>query len=199
MKIIKLELGTLKSNCYLIINNNSCLIIDPGSEANKIINEIKDYQVVAIVLTHGHFDHIGAVNELVKLYNCPIYISEKDEILLRNPHYNYSYPNSIIIDKPVEIIKDNILQIDSYNFDVYYTPGHTAGSICLRYYNYLFTGDTLFKEDVGRTDLHFGSEFDLSQSLKLFQQLPKKLTILPGHGPNSTLKDELLSNPYLRD
>ena len=196
---MKLTLGPLESNCYLIFNRNSCLIIDPGSESNKILEALGDYDLVAIVLTHGHFDHIGAVKDLVKKYHCPIYISPKDEILLHNPQYNYSYPNSITINHPVKLITEKILVIGDYSFQIFPTPGHTAGSITLRYHDYLFTGDTLFQNDVGRTDLYSGSEIELSRSLKLLKKLPKKLEVLPGHGPNSTIKAELLSNPYLRD
>lgn len=199
MKIIKLALGELTANCYLLFEQKQCLIIDPGAEAAVIKKKVGPTPVAGIVLTHGHFDHIGAVNELATTYGCLIYVSPADQPLLNNPTFNYSDALAYQVTQPLSLITASTLTIGPFQFKVYFTPGHTAGSICLEYKKHLFTGDTLFQDDVGRTDLYSGSDVALYHSLKKLKLLSPELKILPGHGPNSTLAIQLQNNPYLRD
>ena len=199
-EIITLPVGIFQANCYLLFNKNEIVVIDPGGGFRKIQQKLDSFpedKVLAILLTHGHLDHIGAVDELVKNYNCPVYLSKDDEILAKDPELNKIYERSSKISSPIKNYPVGKLELGSFKFAVYDTPGHTAGSVCLEWKNYLFTGDTLFAGDVGRTDLYSGSETALKSSLKVIAGLNPDLIVLPGHGESSTLEKELLINKYL--
>jgi len=197
MEIRTLKLGIYQTNTYIIINNDQVIIIDPVSKADRIQAIIKDNErVVGICLTHGHFDHIGAVDDLVELYNCPVYIHEDDFDLTQDPEKNYSQTKKIKLKTKLDFYKDN-MQIDSFKFEVLHTPGHTKGSVCLRFDNNLFTGDTLFKGSIGRTDLFGGSAQQMKQSLRLIRSFNHDYLIYPGHDSETTLFEELKHNPYL--
>lgn len=205
MKINTLSLGFLQTNCYIIVNENSeCVIIDPATNFNKIDNYLRsnNLKLKAILLTHGHFDHIGAVNELVKKYDCSIYASKKDKELLQNPLYNGSVNfarEEIKINYPINYVEEEDILISDMKFEVFSTPGHTDGSICyfLRSEKALFTGDFLFEGGIGRCDLYSGSIKKMNESLKLVKTFDYDTVIYPGHGGFSTIKKELQNNPYL--
>lgn len=194
-----MALGQIQANCYLVKENGHCIIIDPGASYQKILDECQGYQVDAIVLTHGHFDHIGAVDQLVEVLQCPVYIYEDDYELAKNPNYNCSYSANITLKSPVKFLVVGDNQIGNFNFKVYQTPGHTHGSVVLLYKDCLFSGDTLFKGDIGRTDLYSGDENEMYESLQLFEKLDHSLKVYPGHGEATTIAEELKSNPYLRN
>ncbi len=199
-EVITLPVGIFQANCYLLFNKKEIVMIDPGGGYRKIKQKLDTFledKVLAILLTHGHLDHIGAVDELVKDYHCPVYLSKDDEVLAKDPDLNRLYERSSQITSPIKNYPVNKLSIGSFNFEIYDTPGHTAGSVCLKWKNYLFTGDTLFAGDVGRTDLYSGSETALKSSLKLISGLDPELVIYPGHGESSSLEKELLTNKYL--
>jgi len=197
MEIRTLKLGIYQTNTYILINNDQVIIIDPVSKADRIQTIIKENErVVGICLTHGHFDHIGAVDDLVDLYNCPVYIHEYDFDLTQDSEKNYSQTKKIKLKTKLNFYKDN-MQIDSFKFEVFHTPGHTKGSVCLKFDNDLFTGDTLFKGSIGRTDLFGGSVQQMKQSLRFIRSLNHDYIIYPGHDNVTTLFEELKHNPYL--
>lgn len=198
MEIIKIPVGVYQTNCYLIKNNKEVIIIDPGANANRIQSYMHEQEkVCAICLTHGHFDHIGAVDELQKLYDCPVYASKEEKDIYSDYEKNYSQSKKISLKSNVMDYEDTLV-INSFKFNIYETPGHSPGSVCLEIENFLFTGDTLFKQSVGRTDLYGSNNSDLKQSLKLIKTLDPDLIIYPGHEMSSTLREELASNPYLK-
>ncbi len=174
MKVNRIIVGELMCNCYLIENNNKYLLIDPGAEYNKILNFISNKNIIGIIITHGHFDHIGCINKLHEQFNYPIY--NKDNL------------------------KNGINNIGEFQFEVIYTPGHTNDSICIYFKDELimFTGDFIFKNSIGRTDLG-GNELDMYKSIKKIKQYNDNIIIYPGHGESTTLGQEKLNNPYLKE
>lgn len=172
MKVKVIKVGYLETNCYLLIKNNNCLIIDPGDESDNIINEIGNLNVVGIIVTHYHFDHIGALDEIKNKYNAPVY----DINNLEEKEYN----------------------INDFIFDIIYTKGHheTCISIYFKDDKIMFTGDFLFKESIGRTDLETGNYDEMLKSLDKIKKYPSDITIYPGHGDSSNLAHELEYNYY---
>lgn len=213
MKILSFSLSQLQVNCYFVIKNNKCLIIDPADEADFILEKIQQLKLdpVAMVATHGHFDHIMAAGEIQLSYNIPFYIHQNDIFLLdrleQTAQYFLGYKPAIIKPKNITTISKLALHVTRFALQVIKTPGHTPGSISLYYDNYhpelacltarqasgspiLFSGDTLFKQGVGRTDFSYSSASDLEKSLKKLFQLPKKTIVYPGHGDKTTIKQE---------
>lgn len=202
MEIKILILGELQTNCYLVYDQNTKqgIIIDPADDANFISEQVLSLKIVptGIYTTHGHFDHLLAANELQLAFAIPFYVHEKDLFLVNNLAKNAAFwtKRKIIERSPKEVrplrgqtSTRTVLGKDS-PFQVIHTPGHTPGSICLHFpeENILFTGDTLFSDGVGRTDLSYSSEKDLALSLEKISKLPPKTKIYPGHGPSSTLQ-----------
>lgn len=199
MKIDRFIMGMFATNTYLLTIDNDCILIDPASKADKLIEILGDRHLLAILLTHGHFDHIKAVDELVKKYNCPVYINEKDEYLIRNKEQGlpFGITTSAYVSVPVNHIEEGIKEIGPFKFETIFTPGHTKGSVCYKFDKELFTGDTLFKGSIGRTDLEGGSDKEIKSSLKILKELNDDIIIYPGHEDNSTLLIEKETNPYL--
>ena len=206
LKVHCITVGELQTNCYLIFEEKTktCIIIDPGAEGEKIEKETKkkNLNVVGIVNTHGHPDHISADNYLKKVFSCPVYIHPLDaEMLdeLKNNIVSFLYFGDFESPHPDEFIKDKSLKIGNIEFEVIHTPGHTPGSICLIANNFVITGDTLFCGSVGRCDLPGGDESKLMESLKKLIVLPGDYAIYPGHGPQCTISDELKHNPFIAE
>lgn len=206
MQIKSAAVGPLRTNCYFLIDDTTkeCILIDPGEEADRLsrLLEREGLSLVAILLTHGHFDHIGAVSELASKYCVTVIAGENEAELLQDPELNESlamgHPLSV---KPAQTVRDgDIITIKGFKCRVIEPPGHTAGGVT--YYfegeDAAFAGDTIFLESVGRSDLHTGNGDKLVQSIKekLFV-LPKKTVIYPGHGPKTTVDYEMKNNPYL--
>ena len=200
MKILQLTVGQMRSNCYLIIaENNDCLIIDPGDDADYIESIIRDKQAkpLKIIATHGHFDHIMGATELMLAYNIPFLINKKDDFLVKNMVQSAAHFLGIKTDPPPipdGYLKNNDnLKIGNHQIRVISSPGHTPGSVCLYLAREktLITGDTLFAGGgVGRTDFSYSSPAELDKSLKLIFSLPGETEIKPGHGESSTLTKE---------
>jgi glyoxylase-like metal-dependent hydrolase (beta-lactamase superfamily II) len=198
MKIIKLVQGSYATNCYILIKGNNCIIIDPNGNAKKIIEAVQDLNVLSILLTHGHFDHIGAVDKLVEEYKCKVYMNTNDSELVNNPRLNsINGVKSLMFTKTEDILEPS-LTLGEFVFEVYYTPGHTEGSTIFIIENYLIAGDTLFKGSIGRSDFPYSNESKMRSSIKLIKTLEPDLIVLSGHGEESTLKYELENNYYLR-
>lgn len=197
MEVRTLVLGLFQTNTYLLVEAGEVVIIDPVSKPDRIQAKIMaDEKVVGILLTHGHFDHIGAVDELADLYQCPVYLHYEDYELTQDPQKNFSQTKKIKLKAKLSFYEDQI-QLGHFIFIIHHTPGHTPGSVCIEYKDALFTGDTLFKESVGRTDLYRGSPQELKQSLRQIAKMDPLLIVYPGHEEQSTIAHELKHNPYL--
>ncbi|MBN2400583.1 MBL fold metallo-hydrolase [candidate division KSB1 bacterium] len=204
MPYLKLEVGELQTNMYLFYSELSrrCFIIDPGAEAEKIIKLVEREKLMpqAIILTHGHADHLGAVTGLLVHFHIPLWIHEADEKTMHGQMnreiaalFAMSLPSA-----PERLLKDGeIIGNDDLVLTVIHSPGHTPGSMLLHGGNLLFTGDTLFQGDVGRTDLPGGDDEAMRSSLNKIRAFPPETIILPGHGEVTTMEKELASNPYL--
>lgn len=196
MEIVTVKVGILQTNCYILKQDGYAVIIDPGAKAQRILDALGDSKPLAILLTHGHFDHIGAINDLLIHHQLPIYLHADDAELLKDPQLNYSFPKRFVVE--VETLHYPVcFALGPFTFDVVETPGHTEGSVMLKIKDQLFSGDTLFKQSVGRTDLKTGSSIHMKQSLRLIRSMHGPLTIWPGHDEPTTLADELRNNPYL--
>lgn len=207
MELKNLVLGPVSTNCYFLINKvtKETIIIDPADRADRIIEKLSGEQLmpVAILLTHGHFDHIMAVEEVRSTYSIPYYIHETDAELMEDPGLNGSFLlNRDIAAKRDRVLKDKeVLTLAGFSIEVIHTPGHTAGSVC--YYipdeKALFSGDTLFCNSVGRTDLPTGSDTVILASIEeRLLPLPEDTRVYPGHGMMTTIGHEKENNPYLR-
>lgn len=204
MPYLKLEVGELQTNVYLFFSASSrkCFVIDPGAEAERIIAGIEKEKLLpqAVILTHGHADHVGAVAALLSHFHLPLWLHEADEKEMRS-QVNREFAAMFGIELPPAasrlLAAGDILTLGDASLQVIHSPGHSPGSILLYGQGLLFTGDTLFKDDVGRTDLPGGDGLQLQDSLDKIKKYPAATVILPGHGAASILEQELKSNPYL--
>ena len=206
MKIMQMELGPLGTNCYIIINEETkeALVIDPGAEGKKVLEILnKDNLVLkAIILTHGHSDHIGAVGFLAKETGAEVMISEKDASMLTDSRRNLSayMGDNIVCEKADRLLNDgDKIDVAGITLDVIATPGHTPGGICLKTGDTVFCGDTIFCESIGRTDFPGGSYSEIINSIKTkILILPDTVKLLPGHGPATDVGWERRRNPFLQ-
>lgn len=197
MEIKRFVLGPISTNTYLLIEGNDAILIDPASKPEKLIELLGDLNLIGILLTHGHFDHIKAVDGLYEKYNCPVYLHEDDERLARDKYAGESFGLVSYITCPTKKLNEGKLSIGPFNFEVIFTPGHTDGSVIYIIDENIFTGDTLFRGSVGRTDLDGGDMRKLKDSLRIFKQFEHDYQIYPGHDETTTLLDELANNYYL--
>ena len=174
------------------------MLIDPASKAEKLIDILDNDNLVGILLTHGHFDHIKAVDGLYEKYHCPVYLNKEDSSIARDKNSGVDFGIVSYISCPINDIYEGRKEIKEFVFDCVYTPGHTKGSVIYIFDNNIFTGDTLFKGSIGRTDLQGGDLSELKHSLKLFKELKGEYNIFPGHEEPTTLSQELLNNQYLK-
>lgn len=195
INIHTLTLGLYQTNCYIVNKDGSdkCIVIDPGYEAHRISDQLEDLglEPEAILLTHGHFDHVGAVRDLAATYGCRVYLRPEETAmppqLTAGPlYYTDEYP------------AQGQLQVAGMDILVMHTPGHTAGSVCLLVEDNLFSGDTLFAGSMGRCDFPGSSIFEMRKSLRRLCALERDYRVFPGHGEVSTLNYEKKTNPYLR-
>ena len=195
LKMKQLALGAYQTNCYLVWGEDSpsCVVIDPGYEPDTVLYEAKKLgkEIEAILLTHGHFDHVGAVREIAAETDCKVYLCQQDltmppQMTAGPLYYTNTYAES------------DFVEAAGLTFKVLHTPGHTPGSVCLCCENVMFSGDTLFWGSCGRTDLPGGNWTTIRISLKRLADLPGDYDVYPGHGDATTLSFERKMNPYLK-
>ena len=194
MKIYTLPLGQLETNCYLVADaDGNAGGIDPAAAPEQILQTAREkgLHLQAILLTHGHFDHVGGIKGLVEALHCPVWMHESESTLPEyltdgKLYYTDGYDEG------------DTVTVGKLTFTVLHTPGHTPGSVCLRCGEALFSGDTLFAGSYGRTDFSGGSGLEMCKSLHRLAEIPENLTVYPGHGEMTTLDAERRVNPYFR-
>ncbi len=199
------DIDDLFANTYLVSDeNNDAIIIDPSVDNDRLISFIiaHKYNLKAVLLTHGHFDHIRGVNRLLKEFEVPLYIHEYDKEFLTNSYLNCSISEGkeIMINKDPILLHDNdILSLLKERIRVIHTPFHTKGSVCfyIEDCGALFSGDTLFKFSIGRDDLPGSDPRSVYASLEKLKKLDENTKVYPGHGPNTVLKTEFMLNRFL--
>ncbi|MGI5976397.1 MAG: MBL fold metallo-hydrolase [Candidatus Limivicinus sp.] len=200
MLIKTIPVGQLETNCYVVTNeeNLQCVIIDPGDESNVILDYIEDNSLScqAILLTHGHFDHVGAVNEIVSQIHVPVYMNELDDS--KNNAGNHFLPFTLPENGKYYGDGDTV-EAAGFTFKVISTPGHTPGGVTLIVEDAIFPGDTLFKGSAGRADFPGSSIEDEMRSLKRICELEGDYEVYPGHMDSSTLERERAFNYYCRE
>ncbi len=206
LKINQYVVGAVQTNCYFAINQetNEVLVIDPGDNAKQLAERIRQEKLkpVAVLLTHGHFDHAGGAAELAEEWQIPVYAHEDEKETLVDPKLNVSWmmgrEERFSAD---EFVKDEQeLDLAGFHIRVLHTPGHTVGGCCyyLPYEDVVFSGDTLFCMSVGRTDFPKGSMSAIVRSIKeKLMVLPEHTTVYPGHNDVTTIENERMYNPYL--
>lgn len=175
MKIEIVKVGNLECNCYLLEKDGKILIIDPGNDVDKIINEINDREVIGVIVTHYHFDHIGALDDIIKRYRVNVHdINNMDE---------------------------GIFKIDNFVFNVIYTPGHKDDCISIYFSDerIMFVGDFIFKDSIGRVDLPGGDMGNMIDSINKIKKYDRDIVLYPGHGVNTILGYEMDNNIYFKD
>jgi len=201
-----LRLGSYGANCYIVGSEKSkdVMIIDPGAESTKIKNLIKSksYNPKFILLTHGHGDHIGGAKDLKKEFNIPVYIHKKDGNMLKDERLNFTkmmYKNGISLNADKFLEDGDKITLDNMKFEVLHTPGHTPGGISIKHKDIVFSGDTLFKGSIGRTDFPGGSYDQLIKSIKeKLLVLDENTVVYPGHEGKTTIKYEKENNQFLK-
>lgn len=172
MKIERVKTGYLEENCYIISNHGKCLVIDPGDDFLKIDSIVSKYRCIGILITHRHFDHVGALKQIKEKYRVNIY----DRSCLEEKEY----------------------KMDAFVFKVLYTPGHSKDSVSFYFEkeSIMFVGDFVFKDTIGRTDLEDGDIQEMKESIVRLKLYPKNIILYPGHGEYTTLEYELKNNIY---
>lgn len=198
--------GPVCTNCYLLVNHKTgeLLVVDPGDQAQLIEKQIEKTgaKPVAILLTHGHFDHAGAAEELADKYQISIYAHEAERETLEDPGLNLCgmIGEHKVYHADIFVKDEEVLNLAGFSIRVFFTPGHTIGGCC--YYiadeKILFSGDTLFQESVGRTDFPRGSASDLIRAIReKLMPLPDDVTVYTGHDESTLIGYERMHNPYL--
>lgn len=202
MTVTYFAVGALQVNCVLIADEaDNAVVIDPGDDAAELIAHIRSRKlaVKAVLLTHAHFDHLLAAYEVMEAFGAPLWLHEAEAPTLTDtgksliPEYRQPY-----VLKADRLLKDGErFVVGALEGEVLHTPGHTVGSCCYRFGDVLISGDTLFAQSIGRTDLPGGNTAQMLQSLRRLSALPDTLRVIPGHGPETVLGYERHYNPYL--
>jgi len=206
MIIELVETGSSSENTWILGDTKTkhAIIFDPGDNTSTIIRKLEELDLLPVFIlnTHAHPDHLGAAAELQKRFDLPFAIHEKELDIYNSAKQMAQFIGLMNLQLPdiTTFLHDGqVLEINSHHLQVLHTPGHTPGSICFLKGKHLFSGDTLFKGSVGRTDFPGGSFKQLNESLIRLKQLPEDTNVYPGHGKTTTIGAELNSNPFLKD
>lgn len=201
MEIKSVCVGELMVNCYILADGKEACVIDPGSEADRIIQEADKMgaKITKILLTHGHYDHIGAVKRLAEKTDAKVYVHKEDEIMLSDNEKNLNFMSEIKIENcsaDVLLSGGEIINVGSKELKIYHTPGHSPGGISIYTDGFLFAGDLLFRGSIGRFD--YGNVRVELESLKfLVNTFSDDTIVYPGHGEFTTIGEEKQFNPYI--
>lgn len=200
MNLVSFTLGKYQSNCYIIYKDFKAMIIDPGyisEDVHRFLEE-KGLKVDVIYVTHGHSDHIGGVNDLKRKYPSATVYAPKKDMYWYSRNSKYEIYDDLLVDV---YVKNNVyVPFMDVVFQVLETPGHTYGSTCLYLNKVLFSGDTLFRRSIGRTDLYMGDYEAITHSIQqILYKLPDDTVVYPGHGNVTTIKEEKLYNPFIKE
>lgn len=207
MKILRCVVGPVQTNCYIPLEEDgSCLVVDPGDNSEELVRKIREAKgkPLAVLLTHGHFDHAGAAGSIASIYHVPIIACEKEKDTLEDPEKNASWMvgRSAVYSADQWVKDEEVLTFGPFTVKVLETPGHTAGGCC--YYlekdDTLFSGDTLFQMSVGRSDLPGGDgELLVKKIREKLLVLKDQTLVCPGHGNVTTIENEKRSNRFIRE
>ena len=205
-EIRKFVVGAIQTNCYVIVSEGQGLVVDPGANGLQIANALKDVDVVGIVATHGHHDHVCGVAALKRATEAPFMIGKNDALraqkALEMSSHVFDVSQTDLEDPPApdrELVEGDVIAVGCEELRVLESPGHTEGGIVLLGDGVALVGDTLFAGSCGRTDLEGGNRDTLVQTLgRLKQAIPPNTTLLCGHGPETTMEYELATNPHLQ-
>ena len=194
MEMLGMCVGSYRTNCYMLWEDKECVLVDPGFEPEEILEQVrcKGKTLAAILLTHGHFDHVGAVKQIAQEIGCPVYIHRED-VTLPSRHTNGEIYHTHTYGE------GDVVTAAGMTFTVIHTPGHTPGSVCLLCGDVMLSGDTLFAGTCGRTDIPpYGNPPQMRQSLARLKQLEGNYQVFPGHGHATTLEEERQLNPFMQ-
>lgn len=198
MRIQTLRLGELQANCYMLEEDGQCIIIDPADDAGFLLEEIsrQNLELLGLLATHGHFDHVMAAGEIQLSVKIPLYVGKEDIFLIRRlrqtARHFLGYEPFVIQPTIIEPLSAEKVEIGPFTLEVIRTPGHTPGSASfyMPEEQIVFTGDTLFRGSVGRTDLSYSNKNDLHDSLINLFKLPEETVVYSGHGDETTIMAE---------
>ena len=198
MKIQTYPLGEMQANCYFLVDDKDCIIIDPADSADFILEKVQreNLKVHALFATHGHFDHIMAAGEIQLSLSVPFYIAEEDLFLVKRvaetARHFLGFAPPVLQPKETKNLMEGKFEVSSFEFEVMAVPGHTPGSRCFYFEDEktIFTGDVLFKEGIGRYDFSYSDKNLLKQSLERLYSLPEETLVYSGHGDPTTIGEE---------
>lgn len=204
MRVLSRTVGPLQENCYLVVDDSTgdAVLIDPGDEPETLLRMLHESGATlrAIWLTHGHFDHIGAVEAVRRHVPVPVHLHADDRPVYDSQDFfasSYGVPFEQPAPADAELAHGDRVRVGSLEFEVIHTPGHAPGHVILHGNGIVFGGDVLFAGSIGRTDIPMADPAQLIQSLRTMSALPPATIVYPGHGAHTTIGDELRSNPFL--